>query len=53
MATNILTGDCRQVLATLPAKSFHTCVTSPPLTVAAAVAPVPPPPVTLTVGALV
>lgn len=26
----ILNGDCRDVLATLPAASVHTCVTSPP-----------------------
>ena len=26
----MITGDCRDVLATLPAKSFNTCVTSPP-----------------------
>src|SRR5687767_11027471 len=26
----VLEGDCRQVLATLPAESVQTCVTSPP-----------------------
>ena len=26
----IITGDCRDVLATLPPGEFHTCVTSPP-----------------------
>src|SRR5215831_71335 len=28
--TTILTGDCRDVLPTLPANSVHCCVTSPP-----------------------
>jgi DNA modification methylase len=27
---NILTGDCREVLRTLPERSVHTVVTSPP-----------------------
>jgi len=26
----IITGDCRTVLAALPERSVHTCVTSPP-----------------------
>lgn len=26
----ILVGDCRESLRTLPAESVHTCVTSPP-----------------------
>lgn len=30
MTVYILTGDCRDVLPTLPDKVFHTCVTSPP-----------------------
>ena len=30
MPVNIIVGDCRDVLATLPAGHFHTCVTSPP-----------------------
>lgn len=30
MAYEILTGDCREVLKTLPDNHFHTCVTSPP-----------------------
>lgn len=30
MTVYILTGDCRDVLPTLPDKAFHTCVTSPP-----------------------
>lgn len=30
MTTTILLGDCREVLATLPAGSVHTVVTSPP-----------------------
>lgn len=30
MTIYILTGDCRDVLRTLPDKTFHTCVTSPP-----------------------
>ncbi len=30
MTWQILEGDCRDVLATLPAASVHTCVTSPP-----------------------
>jgi DNA modification methylase len=30
MSVRILHGDCRQVLATLPAASVHCCVTSPP-----------------------
>lgn len=30
MVAMILTGDCRQQLRTLPAKSVHACVTSPP-----------------------
>lgn len=30
MSVRILTGDCRDVLATLPAESVHSCVTSPP-----------------------
>lgn len=30
MTIRILTGDCREVLKTLPDKSIHTCVTSPP-----------------------
>jgi DNA modification methylase len=30
MAVRILQGDCREVLATLPAESVHCCVTSPP-----------------------
>lgn len=28
--TTILTGDCRLLLAQLPAESVHTCITSPP-----------------------
>ncbi len=27
---DVLTGDCREILKTLPPNSFHTCVTSPP-----------------------
>ena len=27
---NILTGDCRATMATLPEQHFHCCVTSPP-----------------------
>ena len=27
---NVLTGDCREVLKTLPSEQFHTCITSPP-----------------------
>ena len=30
MTVQILTGDCRDVLATLPDRSVHCCVTSPP-----------------------
>ncbi len=30
MSIRILQGDCREVLATLPAESVHCCVTSPP-----------------------
>jgi site-specific DNA-methyltransferase (adenine-specific) len=30
MSVKILTGDCRQVLATLPAESVHSIVTDPP-----------------------
>lgn len=30
MSIRILTGDCREVLATLPEKSIQCCVTSPP-----------------------
>lgn len=30
MTVRIITGDCRTVLATLPAKSINCCVTSPP-----------------------
>ena len=30
MSIRILQGDCRQLLATLPAGSVQTCVTSPP-----------------------
>lgn len=30
MTVRILQGDCREVLATLPAQSVHCCVTSPP-----------------------
>jgi DNA modification methylase len=30
MAWRVLEGDCREVLATLPAESVQTCVTSPP-----------------------
>lgn len=30
MAISIIVGDCRAVLATLPAESVHCCVTSPP-----------------------
>ena len=30
MSVSVITGDCRDVLATLPEKSFNTCVTSPP-----------------------
>ncbi len=30
MSIRILQGDCRALLATLPAESVHTCVTSPP-----------------------
>lgn len=30
MTVKIITGDCRQVLAALPAKSINCCVTSPP-----------------------
>ena len=30
MTVRVLTGDCRNVLSTLPAGEFHTCVTSPP-----------------------
>jgi len=30
MTISMLTGDCRDVLPTLPAGIFHTCVTSPP-----------------------
>lgn len=30
MSVQILTGDCRDVLATLPGGSVHCCVTSPP-----------------------
>lgn len=30
MSVRIVTGDCRDVLATLPAGSVHCCVTSPP-----------------------
>lgn len=30
MSVQIIEGDCRAVLKTLPAQSIHTCVTSPP-----------------------
>lgn len=30
MAVTIITGDCREVLGTLPPESVHCCVTSPP-----------------------
>ena len=30
MSTRILQGDCRTVMATLPAESVHCVVTSPP-----------------------
>jgi DNA modification methylase len=30
MTNRILIGDCREQLATLPEKSVHCCVTSPP-----------------------
>ena len=30
MTVNVITGDCREVLATLPAESVNCCVTSPP-----------------------
>lgn len=30
MGVHILTGDCRDILPTLPEKSVHCCVTSPP-----------------------
>jgi site-specific DNA-methyltransferase (adenine-specific) len=30
MKPNLIQGDCRAVLSTLPEQSFHTCVTSPP-----------------------
>lgn len=30
MSIRILTGDCRDVLRTLPPGSVHCCVTSPP-----------------------
>lgn len=30
MTTKILIGDCREVLTTLPDKSVHCCITSPP-----------------------
>lgn len=30
MTVRILTGDCRELLATLPERSVHCCVTSPP-----------------------
>lgn len=30
MSWSILEGDCRAVLATLPERHFHCCVTSPP-----------------------
>ena len=30
MSVQILTGDCREVLRSLPDESVHTCVTSPP-----------------------
>lgn len=30
MTVQVITGDCRDVLATLPAESVHCCVTSPP-----------------------
>lgn len=30
MAIQIITGDCRDILRTLPAESVHCCVTSPP-----------------------
>ena len=30
ISRNIIIGDCRDVLPTLPAGHFHTCVTSPP-----------------------
>jgi DNA modification methylase len=29
-AWKILTGDCRELLSTLPERSVHTVVTSPP-----------------------
>lgn len=30
MTVEIITGDCREVLRSLPAQSVHCCVTSPP-----------------------
>ena len=30
MSWEIIEGDCRTVLAALPERSVHTCVTSPP-----------------------
>lgn len=30
MGVTLLTGDCRDVLATMPDASVHCCVTSPP-----------------------
>jgi len=30
MSLKVLQGDCREVLKTMPDKTFHTCVTSPP-----------------------
>lgn len=30
MTVEIITGDCREVLRTLPDQSVHCCVTSPP-----------------------
>jgi len=30
VSVSVITGDCRDVLPTLPAQHFHTCVTSPP-----------------------
>lgn len=30
MSIKVLQGDCREVLKTMPEKTYHTCVTSPP-----------------------
>lgn len=30
MSTEVIIGDCREVLKTIPDKSVHCCVTSPP-----------------------